>query len=388
MAGERSMAPISNSKSPQTSKSAATTRAADTLGGIGAAASLTNTLGNDVRPLPEGLRSVMQRRFSYDFSRVRIHADDSAGALADSIGANAFTVENHIVFGTGKFSPHGGEGRRLIAHELAHVVQQQPVPRDVAVGASLERLTPSRRGDAAEREAEAVAVRVDRGETVVVRESAREALQADWGFGALLGGVAGGIAGALIGGPIGALIGAGIGLIGGAIIGALAAGSSIFPSYSDIVGDADAQKAMASSWASTEAAATATTRREEAFWIRLSKKTGKYEFGAKILGPSVGPTTGGSAIPGSRPADTNPGKEDAIYTVGLFHTHTPTAFRPTGRAVGPSNADESFHQAADVAGIVYDYVESPAGSRNIPAGHPIGSPAQLYHSGPDRRQKA
>jgi hypothetical protein len=388
MAGERSIAPISNNTSPQTSKAAARDRAADKPGGIGAAASFSQTLWNDGRPLPEGLRSAMQSRFSYDFSDVRIHADDRAGTLADSIGANAFTVENHIVFGTSKFSPHDGKGRRLIAHELAHVVQQQPLPRDVAVVPRLGGLTPSRRGDAAEREAEAVALRADRGETVAVRESVHEVLQADWGIGALLGGIAGGVAGALIGGPIGALIGAGIGLVGGAIIGGLAAGNSIFPSYSDIVGDADAQKAMTSSWSSTEAAATATTRREEAFWIRLNKKTRKYEFGAKILGPSVGPTTGGSAIPGSRPADSNPGKDDAIYTVGLFHTHTPTAFRPTGRGVGPSNADENFHQAADVAGIIYDYVESPAGSGNIPAGHPIGSPAQLYHSGPDRRQKA
>ena len=240
MAGERSIAPISNNTSPQTSKAAARDRAADKPGGIGAAASFSQTLWNDGRPLPEGLRSAMQSRFSYDFSDVRIHADDRAGTLADSIGANAFTVENHIVFGTSKFSPHDGKGRRLIAHELAHVVQQQPLPRDVAVVPRLGGLTPSRRGDAAEREAEAVALRADRGETVAVRESVHEVLQADWGIGALLGGIAGGVAGALIGGPIGALIGAGIGLVGGAIIGGLAAGNSIFPSYSDIVGDADA----------------------------------------------------------------------------------------------------------------------------------------------------
>lgn len=350
---------------------------------------LAPSLGGNGQPLTPELQVAMQSRFAYDFSHVRIHADDRAAAVADAIGANAFTVENHIVFGTDKFAPHDPDGKRLIAHELAHVVQQQPRPRDAMLPTSFENLTLGRDGDATEREAERAAERVARGESVVIRVRAQNRLQADWvgaGIGALAGGVLGGIAGALVGGPIGALIGGGIGLLAGAIIGGLATGSK-FPSYREIVGDTDVQTAITSAWSNTETAANATSRREEGFWIRLNTGTGKYEFTSTILGPSVGPTAGGSVVLGSRPADTNAGTEKAVYTVASFHTHTPTAFRPVGRAVGPSEADHRVDKSDDVVGVVYDYVESPKGSGNIPAGHPIGSPAQPYHSGPNRRQK-
>jgi hypothetical protein len=106
-----------------------------------------------------------------------------------------------------------------------------------------------------------------------------------------------------------------------------------------------------------------------------------------VLGPSIGPSQTGSVVLGARPADTNAGAANAIYTVGSFHTHTPTAFRPVGRPIGPSDADGRADTSDDVVGVVYDYVESPAGSGNIPAGHPLDSAAQRYHSGPNRRQR-
>ncbi len=75
-------------------------------------------------PLLPALRQEMEQRFSYDFSRVRIHSDGEAEQSARAINANAYTVGRHIVFGGGRYAPSTGEGRRLVAHELTHVVQQ------------------------------------------------------------------------------------------------------------------------------------------------------------------------------------------------------------------------------------------------------------------------
>jgi len=65
----------------------------------------------------------MEQRFGTDFSHVRIHADREGARSAESIGANAYTLGNHIVFGENRFAPATQSGRRLIAHELSHVVQ-------------------------------------------------------------------------------------------------------------------------------------------------------------------------------------------------------------------------------------------------------------------------
>lgn len=66
----------------------------------------------------------MEPRFGYDFSRVRVHADAAAARSGQEIGAAAYTVGNDIVFGDRQFAPDSPAGLRLIAHELAHVVQQ------------------------------------------------------------------------------------------------------------------------------------------------------------------------------------------------------------------------------------------------------------------------
>jgi hypothetical protein len=62
-----------------------------------------------------------------DFSSVRIHTDANAAKSAEAVAAHAFTAGNHIVFGTGQFAPGTNTGRRLLAHELAHVVQQSRI---------------------------------------------------------------------------------------------------------------------------------------------------------------------------------------------------------------------------------------------------------------------
>jgi Domain of unknown function (DUF4157) len=76
------------------------------------------------QPLGAALRDRMEIRFGCDFSRVRIHTGRDAGESAAALNAHAYTAGEHIVFGAGQYSPHLHQGRHLLAHELAHVVQQ------------------------------------------------------------------------------------------------------------------------------------------------------------------------------------------------------------------------------------------------------------------------
>jgi len=79
-------------------------------------------------PLEPGLRQNMEQRFGHDFSAVRVHSDAAAASAADSIDALAFTAGTDVVFGRARYNPHTRDGRRLLAHELAHVVQQTGAP--------------------------------------------------------------------------------------------------------------------------------------------------------------------------------------------------------------------------------------------------------------------
>lgn len=75
------------------------------------------------RQLQQGLRQDMEQRFGYDFSRVRVHIGPAATQTARSLSAKAYTVGQDIVFEAGRLAPGSQEGRRLLAHELTHVVQ-------------------------------------------------------------------------------------------------------------------------------------------------------------------------------------------------------------------------------------------------------------------------
>jgi hypothetical protein len=75
-------------------------------------------------PLDHSTRSFMESRFGRDFSSVRIFNDGAAARSARAVSANAYTVGEKIVFGQSKYAPDSPSGRRLLAHELAHVVQQ------------------------------------------------------------------------------------------------------------------------------------------------------------------------------------------------------------------------------------------------------------------------
>jgi Domain of unknown function (DUF4157)/Lysine-specific metallo-endopeptidase len=76
-------------------------------------------------PLDAVTRAWMEPRFGADFGRVRIHTGTSAATRAANVSAQAYTVGEHVVFGAGQYQPGNEPGRRLLAHELAHVVQQR-----------------------------------------------------------------------------------------------------------------------------------------------------------------------------------------------------------------------------------------------------------------------
>jgi hypothetical protein len=76
------------------------------------------------QPLDPTIRAFMEPRFGHDFSQVRVHADAMAAESAQAVNALAYTVGRDVVFGTGQFAPNTGAGKKLLAHELAHTVQQ------------------------------------------------------------------------------------------------------------------------------------------------------------------------------------------------------------------------------------------------------------------------
>lgn len=87
-------------------------------------ATVRRALRSAGEPLPAQVRAFMESRFGYDFGQVRVHADNVAAESAREINAAAYTVGQDIAFDHGRFQPHMSSGRRLLAHELTHVIQQ------------------------------------------------------------------------------------------------------------------------------------------------------------------------------------------------------------------------------------------------------------------------
>ncbi|MGL4611888.1 MAG: DUF4157 domain-containing protein [Trueperaceae bacterium] len=82
-------------------------------------------LQNQGEPLEPQTRSSMESRFGHDFSSVRVHTDAKAAESARATHASALTVGQDILFSSGHYNPKTFAGRDLLAHELAHVVQQE-----------------------------------------------------------------------------------------------------------------------------------------------------------------------------------------------------------------------------------------------------------------------
>jgi hypothetical protein len=87
--------------------------------------SIDSSRGNG-HPLDQAARSSIGGALNADFSGVRVHTDAQAGALNESLGARAFTTGQDIYFRQGEYNPGSSTGKSLLAHELTHVVQQNP----------------------------------------------------------------------------------------------------------------------------------------------------------------------------------------------------------------------------------------------------------------------
>jgi hypothetical protein len=115
------------------------------------------TLRSPGRPLDDAARAFMEPRFGHDFSRVRVHTDAQAAESARQVHSSAYTLGQHIVFAGGSPSLDSTSGRHLLAHELAHAVQQEGV---AAAGTNVRVGSPQ---DPEEHQAHAAAQAVETG---------------------------------------------------------------------------------------------------------------------------------------------------------------------------------------------------------------------------------
>jgi hypothetical protein len=90
------------------------------------------------QPLDAETREFMEPRFGHDFSHVRVHTDTKAAESAYAINAHAYTLGENVVFADGRYQPRSARGRHLLAHELAHTIQQanhkRVAPHHISVG--------------------------------------------------------------------------------------------------------------------------------------------------------------------------------------------------------------------------------------------------------------
>jgi Domain of unknown function (DUF4157) len=122
-------------------------------------ASVRHTISSAGRPLDSGARAPMEARFGRDFGAVRVHTDPQAAESARAVSARAYTVGQHIAFDRGQYQPHTPAGQRLLAHELAHTVQQRGLHRKATESGILDPGADSRYEREAERAANAAAGR-------------------------------------------------------------------------------------------------------------------------------------------------------------------------------------------------------------------------------------
>jgi hypothetical protein len=106
-----------------------------------------NGLRGGGHPLPESTRSFFEPRFGADFSQVRIHTCSTADRTAGAINARAFTKGQDIVFAANQYAPGTTRGKRLLAHELTHVVQQNSYLQRSPLNRKTNRVEPLYRYD-------------------------------------------------------------------------------------------------------------------------------------------------------------------------------------------------------------------------------------------------
>ena len=134
-------------------------------------ANVSRVLESPGQPLDRGTRAFMEPRFRHDFGGIRVHTGRQAEDSAQAQGAAAYTLGRHIVFGAGQYRPATEAGRRLVAHELAHALQQAG-----GTGLAPGALPAGRPHGVAEAEAEnADAGSIDAGASAADAEASRQA---------------------------------------------------------------------------------------------------------------------------------------------------------------------------------------------------------------------
>lgn len=123
------------------------------------------------QPLDRTFRTTMEQRFGHDFSGVRVHTGGDADRSARAVDARAFTLGRDIVFRSGSYAPHSSQGRRLLTHELTHVVQHSRAQSGAA--------HVSHPHDAAEREAGLNAAQAEGTGPLAAMQPASATLQRD-----------------------------------------------------------------------------------------------------------------------------------------------------------------------------------------------------------------
>jgi hypothetical protein len=105
-----------------------------------APASVHAALDSPAIPLEADVRADMEDQFGHNFESVRVHSDGPAAESARDVDALAYTVGSHVVFAPGEYAPNSDDGRQLLAHELAHVVQQGAATSSVSASAHTSNL--------------------------------------------------------------------------------------------------------------------------------------------------------------------------------------------------------------------------------------------------------
>jgi hypothetical protein len=129
-------------------------RAVNPAATVSAPSTVHDVVNSTGQPLDRTTRTFMESRFDRDFSRVRVHHDARATRSAAAVNALAYTVGQDIVFGAGQYAPASTAGRELLAHELAHTVQQAGTFRAGGASRGVPIAAP---GSKAEREADRAA---------------------------------------------------------------------------------------------------------------------------------------------------------------------------------------------------------------------------------------
>jgi hypothetical protein len=125
-------------------------RKADTSAKVTSApAGMQEVLRSSGAPLGGDTRRLMESRIGANFGNVRVHTDARAATSARALNAKAYTVGRDVVFASGQYSPHSPDGQKLLAHELAHTIQQQGYGRNDDIAARAGSAGEQARGDTA-----------------------------------------------------------------------------------------------------------------------------------------------------------------------------------------------------------------------------------------------